>query len=115
MINQQTENHPTYNMALLVNDILEQLAGGADQVREDEDEEENIEEEEVLEAGEAVEEELGGEESFENVEVELIDGNKEGVVWLLINLVHIAYKQSVTKTTVKFQLSALAGEPHRPA
>ena len=61
------------------------------------------------------EEELGGEESFENVEVELIDGNKEGVVWLLINLVHIAYKQSVTKTTVKFQLSALAGEPHRPA
>ena len=55
---------------------------------------------------------MGGEESFENVEVELIDGNKEGVVWLLINLVHIAYKQSVTKTTVKFQLSALAGEPH---
>ena len=51
---------------------------------------------------------MGGEESFENVEVELIDGNKEGVVWLLINLVHIAYKQSVTKTTVKFQLSALA-------
>ena len=100
-------------MALLVNDILEKLAGGAR--REDEDEEENIEEEEVLEAGEAVEEELGGEESFENVEVELIDGNKEGVVWLLINLVHIAYKQSVTKTTVKFQLSALAGEPHRPA
>ena len=47
-------------MALLVNDILEKLAGG-----EDEDEEENIEEEEVLEAGEAVEEELGGEESFE--------------------------------------------------
>ena len=34
-------------MALLVNDILEQLAGGAR--REDEDEEENIEEEEVLE------------------------------------------------------------------
>ena len=33
-------------MALLVNDILEQLAGGAR--REDEDEEENIEEEEVL-------------------------------------------------------------------
>ena len=75
-------------MALLVNDILEKLAGGAR--REDENEEENIEEEEVLEAGEAVEEELGGEESFENVEVELIDGNKEGVVWLLINLVHIA-------------------------
>ena len=34
-------------MALLVNDILEQLAGGAR--REDENEEENIEEEEVLE------------------------------------------------------------------
>ena len=34
-------------MALLVNDILEKLAGGAR--REDEDEEENIEEEEVLE------------------------------------------------------------------
>ena len=50
-------------MALLVNDILEQLAGGTR--REDEDEEENIEEEEVLEACEAVEEELGGEESFE--------------------------------------------------
>ena len=40
----------------------------------------------------------GGGEGFEDIEFELVDGDKEGTKWLIINQVHILYNHKSRDT-----------------
>ena len=75
-------------MALPVNDIIAQLQRGNQGDVGDGEAEDGGEEGEEVVAGE---DEGDGRKYIEDVELEIIDGNKHGK-WLVINQVHIAFK-----------------------
>ena len=75
-------------MALPVNDIIAQLQRGNQGDEGDGEAEDGGEEGEEVVAGE---DEGDGRKYIEDVELEIIDGNKHGK-WLVINQVHIAFK-----------------------
>ena len=79
-------------MDLPVEQIMSQLQGGADVEEDDSDDEED-----------------GGElaQIIKDTELELIGGDQEGCLWLVINGVHICYmrKDRGTKTTTAWKCS----------
>ena len=67
---------------------MAQLQGGRDGAEEDMMLVEGAAEElDVLDGGEEGEGEGGGGEGFEDIELELVDGDKDGIKWLIINQV----------------------------
>ena len=84
-------------MALPVNDIIAQLQRGNQGDVGDGEAEDGGEEGEEVVAGE---DEGDGRKYIEDVELEIIDGNKHGK-WLVINQVHIAFKGKGSLPTPK--------------
>ena len=110
LIDQYSPSNCPGNMALPITQIMAQLQGGRDGAEEDMMLEEVAAEElDVLDGGEEGEEEEeegegegggegGGGEGFEDIEFELVDGDKEGAKWLIINQVHILYNHKSRDT-----------------
>ena len=80
------------SMALPVEQIMSQLQRGDC---------EDIEEEDDIAEGPELEEELGNEELFKDTKLEIIEGERDGCNWLVIDDVHICFlrKDKGTKET----------------
>ena len=98
------------NLALPITQIMAQLQGGRDGAEEDMMLVEVAAEElDVLDGGEEGEGEGegGGGEGFEDIELELVDGDKDVIKWVIINQVHILYnpKSRDTKKSYGWECS----------
>ena len=90
LIDQYSPSNCPGNLALPITQIMAQLQGGRDGAEEDMMLVEVAAEElDLLDGGEEGEGEGG--EGFEDIELELVDGDKDGIKWLIINQVHILY------------------------
>ena len=85
-------------MALPVEQIMSQLQRGDC---------EDIEEEDDIAEGPELEEELGNEELFKDTKLEIIEGERDGCNWLVIDDVHICFlrKDKGTKETTLWECS----------
>ena len=86
------------SMALPVEQIMSQLQRGDC---------EDIEEEDDIAEGPELEEELGNEELFKDTKLEIIEGERDGCNWLVIDDVHICFlrKDKGTKETTLWECS----------
>ena len=99
LIDQYSPSNCPGNLALPITQIMAQLQGGRDGAEEDMMLVEVAAEElDVLDGGEEGEGEGGGGEGFEDIELELVDGDKDGIKWLIINQVHILYSHESRDT-----------------
>ena len=82
-------------MALPVIQIMNQLQRGVREEIDDISDEETMADEEDgdIEVQAEEEEEVG--ENFQDTELELLDGDREGTKWLVINGVHICYMRKL--------------------
>ena len=97
-------------MALPINQIMAQLQGGngtEEDMANEEDKANEVAAEELDDEGEGGE---GVNGLVEDMELELIDGDREGAKWLVINQVHICYIRKDRGTKKLMPGNALDGE-----
>ena len=96
-------------MALPVAQIMNQLQRGVreERIDVDDDDEEAMADVEDGAIVVQAEEEGEGERNFEDIELELIGGEREGTTWLVIDAVHICFmrKDRATKKTTAWECS----------